>query len=189
MWKCVFVLLVCFVLQVVIFNAFMGFGVIFCIYEHILKIFFTFFERCPDVWTIFVRTAFYDFLWFGGICCHHHHHHHPIPIPIPSVSQSSLPGEKNIESNVFKWFFSFFVIFCSTHPIPIPGVSKSSLPGETNIQQNVFGEMLVFCFPPSLASVGGKRYEKRLFIVVCFGFYEKVEFVIKLFKAPIFSMF
>ena len=37
-WKDVFVLLVCFVFKMVLLNAFIGFGVIFCIYEHILKI-------------------------------------------------------------------------------------------------------------------------------------------------------
>ena len=36
----IFVFLVCFVLQMVIFNACIGFGNIFCIYEHILKICF-----------------------------------------------------------------------------------------------------------------------------------------------------
>ena len=41
--KCVCVLLVCFVLQIVIFNALTGCCVIFCIYEDVLKICFKIF--------------------------------------------------------------------------------------------------------------------------------------------------
>ena len=50
--KCISVLLVSFVLSVVIFNAFIGFGVIFCINEHTLKILFTFLENVQKCETI-----------------------------------------------------------------------------------------------------------------------------------------
>ena len=48
-WEMYFCMLVCFVLYIVIFNAFIGFGVIFCIYEHILKIFLYIFEKGSEV--------------------------------------------------------------------------------------------------------------------------------------------
>ena len=38
-WKCNFVFVACFALQAVIFNMCIGFVVVFCIYEYILKIF------------------------------------------------------------------------------------------------------------------------------------------------------
>ena len=41
-WKCIFVCLVCFVLNIVIFNELIGLSVIFCIYEHIQKLFLHF---------------------------------------------------------------------------------------------------------------------------------------------------
>ena len=63
-----------FVLQLVTFNEFIGFGVIFCIYESILKIDFYTFRKCSEVWTMFVRNVLF-FLWFVVICCLPPHPH------------------------------------------------------------------------------------------------------------------
>ena len=69
-FKCICVLLMCVVFQFVILSAFIGFVVVFCIYEDILNIFLNIFETCPRSVNIF-RTDFVffivcDILGFGG---------------------------------------------------------------------------------------------------------------------------
>ena len=73
-----------------------------------------------------------------------------INIPLPGVSQSSLPGEPNIEKVVPQCIFVFsdyltcFVILVDFKifwgivclippPIPIPGVSQNPFPGQKRI--------------------------------------------------------
>ena len=85
-------ILVCFVLQIVIFNTFILFSVIFRIYEHILKMCFRiFFEtKCPrsvnnsrtNLWGVFLWIC-WDLLVLNG----------PPPIPRRQY-QGSLPGGK-----------------------------------------------------------------------------------------------
>ena len=89
-WKCVCLLLVCFVFKIVIFIAFIGFGVIFCIYEHILKVFYIFGKNVQK-WEQFSYELFdCDLLWFVVICCP----------PSPSLASVKVPyGGKNMEKN------------------------------------------------------------------------------------------
>ena len=70
-----------FLLQFVILDAFIGSGLIFCIYEHVLNMNFYIFEMSGSVND--VRTKCFLFA---------------PPIPIPAVSQSSLPGGNDIEN-------------------------------------------------------------------------------------------
>ena len=66
--QCIFVFLVCFVLQIVVFNEFIGFCVIFCMYEDILKILLNIFRKnkCQSVnnsRTNYFFVIFWDFLY------------------------------------------------------------------------------------------------------------------------------
>ena len=58
-----------FVLWVVILNAFIGFGDIFCIYEHILNIFLHFLKNVQTCEQFSYELLFCEFLWFCVICC------------------------------------------------------------------------------------------------------------------------
>ena len=82
-----------------------GFCVASFIYEHILNMFFYIFWKCPEVWTIFVRTIFLWFLWFWKILgvLFGPPPTHP-PTHPQRQCQSSLPGENIWKIIVFWWF-------------------------------------------------------------------------------------
>ena len=67
------------------------------------KVFFTFFENCPEVWTISVRTVF--FVIFCDSL--------PPPVPISGVNVKVPFRGKNMEHNyclmIFVWCLCFFV--------------------------------------------------------------------------------
>ena len=60
-----FCILVCFVLRIVIFNAFIGFVVVFCMYEDILKILLYIFGKCLRSVNNFRTDCFFEIV--GGI--------------------------------------------------------------------------------------------------------------------------
>ena len=87
-----------FVLYFVIFNAFIGFCVVFCIYEHTLKIIFIFWKMTRSVnnfRTIFIFVIYCDLLWFVAP-----------PYPLP-WRQSKFPSRRNKYRNkcCFRVFF------------------------------------------------------------------------------------
>ena len=83
----------------VISNAFIDFGVVFCIYEYILKnICWHDFGKCPEVWTIFVRIMFWDVWGFWVL------NGPSTPTPIPGVNVKVPFWGKNMESNICLFF-------------------------------------------------------------------------------------
>ena len=80
-------------------------SVYFSVYMNIFQRYvFTIFEKCPEVWTIFVRTIFWDVFCFGGIGgvlngppTPTHTHTHTSP-----ASMSKFPSGGN---NYGKWWF------------------------------------------------------------------------------------
>ena len=91
---CIFVLLVCFVLEIVISSAFIGFCVFFCIYKDISKISFYIFRKMSQKCEQFSYYIFWEDLGgFGG----------SPPHPHPwRQCQSSLPGGKIWKQMFFK---------------------------------------------------------------------------------------
>ena len=69
-WKYIFVFSMSFVLRIVILNTFIGFGVIFCIYEHILKMILHFLknvQKCEDFsYDFFVSENVYILVFSAG---------------------------------------------------------------------------------------------------------------------------
>ena len=80
-------------------------SVSFSVYKDILKMLFTFFEKCPEVWTIFVRTLFLSFFGIYGIL-------NGPPTPIPGVNvKVPFWGKIWGKQMYFYLFLSFFAFF------------------------------------------------------------------------------
>ena len=97
--KCIFVFVGGGVLYLVIFNAFIGFGVFFCIYEHILRRCYLHFWKLS--WNVnnFRTNLFFicfDLLWFVAP-----------PSPSPSLASVKVPFQGG---NMGKMFLEFFMI-------------------------------------------------------------------------------
>ena len=102
-----FCILVVFVLYIVMFNAFMGLWVIFCIYEHILKICFDMFGESVQKCEQFSYELFvWDFgFWGGG-----GPKWSPPPPPTPSpASMSKFPPQGKFgKTHCFSDFYDFY---------------------------------------------------------------------------------
>ena len=104
-WKCIFVLLVCFVLWIVIFNAFIVFCVIFCIYEDMLKILFHIFWKMSRSVNNVRTNCFFVIFWDWGDLGGPEWSSPPSP-----ASMSKFPsGGKNMESNIILVIFVIFI--------------------------------------------------------------------------------
>ena len=92
----IFVLLVCFVIYFVIFNAFIGSVAVFYIYEHILNICLNIFRKMTQKCELFP----YDFfLWFWRVWVLNVPPHSPTPIP--GVNVKVFFWGKNIWKQLF----------------------------------------------------------------------------------------